>query len=91
MLALIACLWWCQVRFLEFINNAQIKAAQRLSKAQQDRASIPSESTGQSSPEQVAACGEVDIGGDFFTVIQRGKEVGVSAEDEEVIWGSMHT
>jgi hypothetical protein len=69
---LIFCL---QVKFLEFINNAQVKAAQRLSKMQRQQEGGEESDTSSSS-----------VAEDFFGVIQRGRREGVREEDRGAIW-----
>ena len=70
-----------QVHFLDFINKAQIKAAQKLSKMSQE--STVSVNSGDSK-----ALLEEEHS-DFFQVIQKSKIAGITNADLASIWGTL--
>lgn len=74
-----------QVKFMGFINNAQIKAAQRLHAASQSASQSEGEGCNDSTASSAASGGEIFE--DFFSAIKRGREEGITAEDIELIWG----
>jgi aspartate beta-hydroxylase len=80
-----------QVKFFEFINNAQIKAAQRMSAALRREAelaaaaSCSSAASGAGTPQPGEAPSDRE---DFFHVIQAAKERGIGESDAQNIWSS---
>jgi hypothetical protein len=76
------------VKFFEFINNAQIKAAQRMSAALRREAELAaaascSSEAGTPQPGETPSDRE-----DFFHVIQAAKERGIGESDAQNIWSS---
>lgn len=84
-----------QVKFFEFINNAQIKAAQRMSAALRRDAAEQTAAAAAGDPQpkpesaQAAQPGEATLDReDFFHVIQAAKEQGIGESDAQNIWSS---
>mmetsp|Transcript_17810 Transcript_17810/g.25677 ORF Transcript_17810/g.25677 Transcript_17810/m.25677 type:complete len:400 (-) Transcript_17810:609-1808(-) len=70
-----------EVRFMSFINNAQIKAAQRMHKLRREQCEE------RVSSEQQSSHFNSEVYEDFFGAIQHSKMQGISVEDVELIWG----
>ncbi len=76
-----------EVRFLEFLNNAQIKAAQRLNKLHQAHLQEQRDATLPGGTVQVEASEE--SGSDFFSVIQKARSAGIEQGDLAAMWGQL--
>lgn len=78
---------------MSFINNAQIKAAQRLHKARQEAQQRAHD--GDKGEEDRAVITHMEhssfssseIFDDFFSVIRQSKDEGISDADVSLIWG----
>jgi hypothetical protein len=86
---------------MSFINNAQIKAAQRLHKARLEAQTLYSKSTAshgedtksvKNEPEtrvtQEHSFSSSEIFDDFFSVIRQSQNEGISDTDVSLIWGA---
>lgn len=81
-----------EVRFLEFINKAQVKAAMRMSKLASNSSKLSSSSSGIGIGSVAAAAPHVDHddldSSSFFSIIMEAKRQGIACSDENSIWGA---